>query len=149
MKNRERLLQKLAALPQRARAAIKPAVEQGAAEIIAMQKSLVPKETGALERSIQAVRGDVNRRVGLSTGDVKGDPDLTVAIVAGDETAYYARWVEFGTAPHINGGKFKGSQNPGMRAQPFFYGPVRALRRRVKSRITRATRKAAREVASS
>jgi HK97 gp10 family phage protein len=151
VQNRERLLRKLAALPERARQAIKPAVKEGADEIVAMQKNLVPKGgTGALARSIMAVSGNVNKRTaGLSTGEVKGDPDLTVSIVAGDETAYYARWIEFGTAPHENGGLFKGTQNPGIRAQPFFYPPVRALRRRVKSRITRATRKAAKEIAGS
>jgi hypothetical protein len=115
-----------------------------------MQKRLVPKDSGALERSIKAVKGKVNKRTaGLSTGEVQGDPDLSVTIVAGDETAYYARWVEFGTAPHQNGGMFKGSHNPGVRARPFFYPPIRALRRRVKSRITRATRKASREIANS
>lgn len=151
VKNRDKLLRKLAALPQRVKDQIKPAIEEGAAEIVKMQKSLVPKgDTGALERSIRTARGTVNRRTAvLSTGEVKGDPDLTLTIVAGDETAYYARWIEFGTAPHENKGKFAGTQNPGIRAQPFFYPPVRALRRRVKSRITRATRKAAKEVAGS
>src|SRR5690606_27826671 len=135
--------------PQKARERIAPAIRQGADEIVTMQKRLVPKDSGALERSIEAVNGNVNTRTdSLSTGSVQGDPDLTVTIVAGDAQAFYARMVEFGTAPHENRGLFAGSQHPGTRPQPFFYPPVRALRRRVKSRITRATKKAVREVAN-
>lgn len=33
--------------------------------------------------------------------------------------AFYARFVEFGTAPRINGGKFAGTQHPGTAPQPF------------------------------
>lgn len=33
--------------------------------------------------------------------------------------AFYARFVEFGTAPHINGGRFSGTQHPGTSPQPF------------------------------
>ncbi|MCB5173646.1 HK97-gp10 family putative phage morphogenesis protein [Microvirga lenta] len=153
VRNRDKLLRKLAALPQKARQTIGPAIDQGAAEIVGMQKRLVPKESGALERSIRAVKGNYkaeNANVrGVSAGGVQGDPDLSVTIVAGDAAAWYARLVEFGTAPHENKGLFAGTQHPGTRPQPYFYPPVRALRKRVKSRITRATKKAAREVASS
>lgn len=150
--NRERLLAKLAALPQKVKTQVGLAIDQGAAEIVSMQKRLVPKDSGALERSIKAVKGsytpdNANVRGVGTTG--AGDPDLTVHIVAGNAEAWYARLVEFGTAPHINGGKFKGTSNPGTSARPYFYPPVRALRRRVKSRITRATKKAAQEVAGS
>lgn len=151
VQNREKLLRKLAALPQKARQAIGPALEQGAAEIVAMQKRLVPKDTGALERSIKYVKGTYtpDRKARGLGGSGAGDPDLTVRVVAGDAEAWYARLVEFGTPPHVNAGKFAGSQHPGTRPQPFFYPPVRALRKRVKSRITRATKKAAREIAKS
>lgn len=33
--------------------------------------------------------------------------------------AFYARFVEFGTAPHINGGRFAGTMNPGTPPRPF------------------------------
>jgi len=117
-----------------------------------MQKRLVPKDSGALERSIRVVKGSYtpdNANVRGVGGAGDGDPDLTVRVVAGDATAWYARLVEFGTAPHINRGRFPGTQHPGTRPQPYFFPAVRALRRRVKSRITRATRKAAREIANS
>lgn len=139
-------------MPLKARQAIAPALEQGANEIAAMQKRLVPKASGALERSIRVVKGNYtpdNANVRGVGGAGAGDPDLTVRVVAGDATAWYARLVEFGTAPHENGGRFAGTQNPGTKAQPYFYPAVRALRRRVKGRITRATKKAVKEVASS
>ena len=152
VQNRDRLLKKLADLPTKTRAAIKPAIQQGADEIVAMQKRLVPKRSHNLERSIKSVSGNYtpdNANVrGVGGGGKGGDPDLTVHVVAGDAKAWYARLVEFGTAPHINGGKFKGTQHPGAKARPYFYPAVRALRRRVKSRITRATKKAAQQVAS-
>lgn len=114
-----------------------------------MQKRLC--QSRRVAESITTQRGDVAKQVSgsLSTGDLKGDPDLTISITAGNKEAYWARWEEFGTAPHINGGRFAGSDHPGTAPRPFFYPPVRALKRRVKSRITRATKKAAREVAGS
>jgi hypothetical protein len=47
-----------------------------------------------------------------------------------------------------NGGKFKGSQHPGTAAQPFFYPSYRALKKRAKSRMSRAAKKAAQRVAA-
>jgi hypothetical protein len=140
----------MAALPEKIRQEIAPALEQSAAEIVAMQKRLVPTKSGALERSIKYVKGtytpdNANVR-GVGTAG-EGDPDLTVHIVAGDATAYYASFVEFGTAPHENKGKFAGTEHPGSKPTPFFYGPYRALRRRTKSRITRATKKGIKKVA--
>jgi HK97 gp10 family phage protein len=117
-----------------------------------MQKRLVPKDSGALERSIKVVKGNYtpdNANVRGVGGAGAGDPDLTVRVVAGNAEAWYARLVEFGTAPHENKGKFAGTDHPGTKAQPYFFPAVRALRRRVKARITRATKKAVKEVAGS
>jgi HK97 gp10 family phage protein len=61
--------------------------------------------------------------------------DLTATIYVGDDEAYYARWIEFGTQK--------------MAAQPFFFVAYRALRKRSKSRIKRSQRKAAKKVAAS
>jgi hypothetical protein len=114
-----------------------------------MQKRLARSKRVA--ETIQAHRGGASTENSgsLSSGGVKGDPDLTVTITAGNKEVFWARWEEFGTAPHKQGGMFKGTDHPGTAARPFFYGPFRALRKRVKSRITRATRKATREIASS
>ncbi len=138
------------ALPNEVRSAIKQALAQGADEITDMQKRLVPKKTRKLHDSIkQTYGGGRERYSSLSVGTGGGDPDLTVRISAGNSAVRYAHLVEFGTAPHINGGIFKGTKNPGTSAQPFFYPAYRALRKKVKSRISRATTKAAKKVAGS
>ncbi|APX83812.1 hypothetical protein BV511_03155 [Methylorubrum extorquens] len=148
---RSALLRKLALLPEAARREIAKAIEQSAEEIAAAQRRQAPKRTGALERSIVVSRGGVVPKyasVGRSGVTEKGDPDLTVIVSAGNDRVRYAHLVEFGTAPHENKGLFEGSQHPGTRPSPFFFPVYRAYRRRVKSRLTRATKKAARSVAA-
>ncbi len=149
---RSALLRKLALLPQAAREEIAKAINQSAEEIAAAQRRLAPKKTGALERSIVVSRGGAVPKyasVGRSGATEKGDPDLTVIVSAGNSQVRYAHLVEFGTAPHENKGLYEGSQHPGAKAKPFFFGPYRAYRKRAKSRMTRATKKAARAVAAS
>lgn len=149
IRGRERLLAKMKALPPQVRSAIKQALAQGADEITNMQKRLVPVDSGDLRDSIAQTWGAGKVRYSsLNAGAETGDPDLTVRLSAGNSKVRYAHLVEFGTAPHINGGKFAGSQHPGTAAHPFFFPAYRALRKRVKSRITRATNKAAKTVAS-
>jgi HK97 gp10 family phage protein len=142
------LNRKLKALPALAGAAIKLAMEQGADEIVAMMKRLVPVDNGDLRDSIGWTWGDAptySQRIGAvksKTGNLK------ITIFAGNSKVRYAHLVEFGSAPHINGGMFAGTQNPGAKAQPFFFVAFRALRRRTKSRITRAINKSAKQIAS-
>jgi HK97 gp10 family phage protein len=153
IERRQQALAKLAALPAQARSRIKQAIAESADEIVAMQKRLVPVQTGRLRDSIQQHWGNAPKlsSAGVSMKAGAGDPDLTVIITAGGgprETGWYARFVEFGTAPHEQGGKFAGAQHPGTAARPFFYPAYRALKRRAVSRVSRATGKAAREVAA-
>ena len=149
VENREKLLAKMAALPGSVRSAIKQALAESADELTAMQKRFAPKRTGALADSItQTWGGGKVAHATLGGGGQAGDPDLTVRISAGNKRVRYAHLVEFGTAPHIVGGRFKGALHPGTNAKPFFFPPYRALRKRMKSRITRATNKAAKQVAA-
>lgn len=162
MTNRDRLLKKLAALPHHVRSAMKQALAQGADELVDMQKRLAPvgppsgaqaakgARPGALRDSIKQTWGDSKVAYASLRGGAgeKGDPDLTVTITAGNSEVRYAHLVEFPTAPHKVGGKFKGAQHPGTQAQPFFYPAYRALKRRIKSRINRETKKAMRRAAS-
>lgn len=162
---RERLLKKMAAIPQAIRKDIATAIEAGANDIVSLQKQLAPKQSGDLRNSIRAVKGSYtpeNANVrGMSASAAEGnDPDLTVHIVAGDDKAWYARLVEFGTAPHeirpkrpggllnVYGRMIESVSHPGAKPRPFFYPAYRALRRRVKGRITRATKRAIKKVAS-
>ncbi len=148
--NRARLERKLQRMPAAVKAQIKLAMEAQADDIVRMMKSLAPQgKTGALRASIgwtwgAAPKGSMtiaSVRSGLGTG-------LTLTIYAGNRDAYYARWVEFGVAAHENGGMFAGTQNPGTRAQPFFYVSWRANKKRSIRAIRAATRKAVKKVAS-
>lgn len=150
----DRLKRRFAQIPPHVRSAIRQAMAQGADEIVAFQKRLAPVSPrgthghapGALRDSIVQTWGGVggpkfaSLRVG--TGSERAAGDLSVTITAGNSGVRYAHLVEFGTAPHPQGGKFTGTDHPGTAPQPFFYPPYRALRRRVKARISRAMKRA-------
>ncbi|MBB3972779.1 HK97 gp10 family phage protein [Hansschlegelia beijingensis] len=139
-------------------------IAKGADEIVAMQRALAPVEDGDLKRSISWTFGEAPPtratgapRIKRSTF-VPGDNDIRATIYAGDDVAFYARWVEFGTAPHSlakgadrtrNKLQDVGGWHPGARPRPFFFTPYRTLKKRVVSRISRGIRKAARKVARS
>ncbi len=151
VRNRDALLRKLAALPPAVRSAVKQALAQGADQITDEMKRLAPKDTGKLRNSIVQTWGGGKVRYSSLAGSSgeAGDPDLSVRISAGNSEVRYAHLVEFGTAPHINGGRFAGTKHPGTSPRPFFYPAYRANKRRVKSRISRATTRAVKQVASS
>lgn len=175
--SRERTLRILSAVPKVVRERLRPVIEAQAAEVVAMQKRLVPAESGALRKSIRWRMGSFEvassanltagggRRGGAKGGGlaVKGDPDLTATIVAGDRVAFYARFVEFGTKAHRIRPRTRGGSlaiggrvlapgevvsHPGARPKPFFFGPFRASRKRIKRRVATATGKAVREAAA-
>jgi len=144
----DRLRRKLKRFPEAVEAEIKAAMEVSANEIVAMMKSLVPVDGGALRDSIAWTWGAAPKG-SMTIGRVQsGSGNLVITIYAGGGDAFYAFMVEFGSAPHLNGGRFQGSQHPGVAAQPFFFFSFRALRRRAKGRVTRAINKAAKQVAA-
>lgn len=149
--SRERTLKILAAIPKEIRKGVRVQIEKQAGSIVDTQKRLVAEDSGALRDSIRYQMGDVElaSSANLASGAAgKGDPDLTATIIAGDRDAYYARFVEFGTAPHTNGGKFAGTDHPGTAAKPFFYAPFRANRKRAKAAVSRAIGKAVKAAVS-
>jgi HK97 gp10 family phage protein len=150
IQNKDRFLKKLAAIPQAARQEMQAALKTSGDEIADLARSFAPKKSGALARSIGSTIGayvtdNANVRGVQATA---GGHDLSVTIHAGDAQAYYAAFVEFGTAPHPNGGLFKGSEHPGSSPQPFFFPAFRLGKKRAKSRISRAINKAAKKVAA-
>lgn len=126
----DKLERKLKAMPREVQSAISVALEQNAEELTAMQRRLVPVDDGVLRGSIGWEFGSGESRIGL-----KGQYGLAVTITAGGGDAYYAPWVEFGTSD-------------GKPAASFFFPSYRALRKRMKSRITRAQNKAIKEIAA-
>lgn len=145
----DRLRRKLTkTIPEAARARIKEALEASANEAVAQMKRLAPVDDGDLQASISWTWGDAPKGALALATSTKSVDGMRVTIFAGNAEAYYARFVEFGTSPHRNKGKFAGSQHPGTRAQPFFFPGWRIARKKVKGRVTRAIRAAAREAAA-
>lgn len=148
----DRLNRKLALLPIAAQRRIREAMADGAREIVAMMKSLVSVDSGALRDSIDWTWGAAPKG-SLTIASVRGrgmsstGSENTITIFAGNADAYYARFVEFGTAAHTAGGMFAGATIPAIAASPFFFVSYRANRKRVKRKITQAVNKSAREVA--
>jgi len=131
VQNLDKLRAKLRRMPDEVKREIRGALEKNANELVQMQKRLVPVDDGDLRDSIQWEWGSGDEsRIG-----VKGQEGLAITVSAGDEAAFYAKWVEFGTSD-------------GKPSQGFFYSPYRALRKRMKSRLSRAQNKAIRKIAA-
>lgn len=147
--NLDRLNRKLVKLPAVAKQMIRQAMEAKANEIVAMMKNLVPVDDGTLRDSIGWTWGKAPKgSLTLASVQATGDSDMTLTIYAGNKEAFYARWVEFGTARHENGGLFAGSIHPGTTAQPFFFVSWRANKRRTVRAIRKASRDSAKKVAA-
>ena len=145
----DRLKRKLAKLPAVAKQMIRQAMEAKANEIVAMMKNLVPVDDGTLRDSIGWTWGKAPKgSLTLASVQATGDNDMTLTIYAGNKEAFYASWVEFGTARHENGGLFAGSIHPGTTAQPFFFVSWRANKRRTVRAVRKASRDAAKKVAA-
>lgn len=138
MQGQAALKARFEAVPQKIRDALAKQLELEAAKVVADMKRLVPVDTGALRDSINWTWGDAPAG-SLSIGKVRGREfgKISITIYAGtrdkslgDADAFYARFQEFGTVK--------------MTASPFFYPAWRANKTRVKSALSRAVKKAAR-----
>ena len=161
----DRLKRQLAAIPASVQAAVAASLETNATEMATAIERAAPVADGDLRNSIGWSEGEPPpttatgafriRRANISPrGRVLMDEGLLFTVYAGDDKAFYARWVEFGTAPHntAKGGgnksfKGKGTGHPGTRPQPFFFPVVRARKKLVKGRVARAANKAIKQAA--
>ncbi len=178
MSGLDKLNRKLYRLPQAAKDELAKAMEAGAKEIVALAKTLVPvgkspptyagsNNPNALKNSInwtwgEAPKGSIVLGTIRPSGNSKAD-DLKITIYAGDDEAFYARWVEFGTRSHgidakanNPGGMSRGQNNfgrhvdhPGAKATPFFFPAYRASRKRVRARLSKAITTSVKKVAKS
>ena len=130
---KRRLTRKLDDLPKVAQAEIRRAMERHAKALVRMMRRLVPVGDGDLKRSIGWTWDEPPKgSLPLATGSLHGS---TITVYAGNDEAFYARFVEFG--------------RENVPAQPFFLYAWRALGKKAKRAIKAAARRAARKVASS
>lgn len=135
-------------------------MESGAEDIVNTARNLVPVDELTLYESIGWTWGNAPKgSIVLGRTSRRPGDGLRITIYAGNNEAFYARWVEFGTQAHnvaSGGGTVAGKKSlasggglghPGARAQPFFFPAYRANRRRVRSKIARATNAAAKKFA--
>lgn len=154
------LQRKIEALKYETRAQIEKAMELAAQDIVDLARALVPIDEMTLYDSIGWTWGEPPKgSITLARSRRKPSDGFRITVYAGDDKAYYARWVEFGTQPHntaFGGGTAYGKRqlagggglgHPGARAQPFFFPAYRASRKRARSRITRAINAAAKRQA--
>ena len=142
-----KLARQLKAMSTETRSAIKQAIAESADEMVELARKLAPKKSGKLAKSIVATFGGNAPKYSTFRSKLEGDPDLSAVISAGNSKVRYAHMVEFGTAPHVNKGRFAGTRNPGTEARPFFFVSYRATKKSMKSRIARAVTRAARKAA--
>lgn len=163
-----RLRARLAKIPDIAREAAAAAMEEGAQEIVDAMKKAAPVQTGDLRDSIGWTWGEVPAGSlvidEIRSGKNKGDQYATmrIKIYAGSREAFYARFIEFGTAPHslelnasvdrassgsaINQRRQQSSkQHPGTPAQPFFFPTWKRERAKFRRRIRERVRKRIKE----
>lgn len=147
MKGLDKLRRKLREIPEAAKAAARLTVVEEAGRMAGLMKGLVPRKSGELHDSIHVTGpGETTPPYSQPGGAQVAGPEQAI-ITAGDTDVRYAHLVEYGTAPHINGGMFEGSMHPGAKAQPFFWPAYRALRgkakRKIGSTITKSMKQAA------
>lgn len=129
----------LKALPDAVRKQVRQAILGGAEEMADTMRRLAPVDKGELRDSIVVTPGDEDEALynKVRARRVEKDPYLA-AIIHSD--LFYAPFEEFGTAPHINEGERPGTQNPGVKAQPFFFPGYRSRKKAVIAKINRAAR---------
>ena len=137
---------RLKRIPPLVREEARDALRRNAIELQTAIKTAAPRDSGDLAESIAWQWSDGTRIKYSQRGKSKSVPArgnvIAVRVSAGNARVRYAHLVEFGAAPHVAGGKFKGAQHPGAPAQPFFYPTYRARKRRVKNNMRRVLRAA-------
>lgn len=139
MIGREALNRKLRLLPDAFKAVATEILSKAADAIVASMKNLVPVDQGDLRASIGWTFGDAPKDATAfaKSRPIKAAGNMTITIFAGNDTAFYARFVEFGVL------------KIGVSAQPFFYPAWRIHKKRLRSALTRGLNKEARRIAAS
>lgn len=128
-------------VPKATRKRLREAIRQSAESMADTMRNLAPHKTGRLRDSIKVTPGDEDLTLYEKTSPHRTFPDPELAMII-HTNLRYSRYVEFGTAAHINAGEFIGSENPGSRAKPFFFPGYRARKKDTHRRINNAAKTA-------
>lgn len=132
------------AIPTEMEREIHAALEKTGNEVTGAIKPRVPKRSGNLQESVDWNYGDPKAGT-LGAASVRLDKRLAkvparlrISVYVGGKGSAHAHLVEHGTEERFTDtGVSRGVSPP----QPFFYPVIRAYRRRIKGRLTRAGRK--------
>ena len=145
VRNKDRLYSKLAKLAPAASKELEQAAGQSAKEMTSLAQSYVRVDSGDLRDSIVATPPG-----GTPPDHSQGArkvPKGAWMVTAGNNAVRYPHLVEYGAKAHKAGGKFAGAAHPGAPAQPYFWPSYRLVRRKHRSRATRAINKSIKDVA--
>lgn len=179
VKGRERLKRQIRAIPETVKEASRNSLIENAKGMSGRIRLAAPmgrfgtsRKPGTLKRSVGWTQGDPPKtkatgafRPRPANAGALRDAGLRVTIFAGNDEAFYPRWVEFGTKAGLRDYQRKSNRavnnrynrrmglvgkkkiigkrhHPGTKAQPFFYPVVRLYRKSARSRMVRAQNKA-------
>lgn len=108
------------------------------ADVAAKIAARAPYKTGEYHDSIEAGLVSANPAARKRPGYRKPKDGNAVGIFGN----FIWRFLEFGTAPHVNGGMFEGSEHPGTNAKPHVFPTWRANRNAVKKAVRQGLNKA-------
>lgn len=143
-----KLAKRLEAIPAEIVAELRPALVKGAEDVASAMRALAPEDEGDLKASIAVTGPGQTTPAYASEGDRRTAGPNQALVTVGNPDVRHGHMVEFGTAPHTNGGQFAGTQNPGTEAQPFMQPAVRITRAKVQRRITTAINRAVKKAAT-
>lgn len=134
--NKDALFARLRKLVPGVEAQMGKANLESANEMASLARGLAP--TGASRKLKASIRIESGPRPG-SYRVAAGGAATTKNVRAGSGKPFdYSLGIEFGTKPHVNSGIFAGSQNPGVRRHSFFWSAYRLMRKKIRSRASRA-----------
>jgi HK97 gp10 family phage protein len=119
-KLRKQLLERI---PAAAKQAMQESLETSGREMVSTAKALAPVREGELRASITMTTAGEKTPL-YSSGGRQAVGDLSVKVTAGDYLVRYAALVEYGTKK--------------MAARPFFWPAYRSIKKRLRSRTSRA-----------
>lgn len=145
VRRKDRLFAKLRRLAPETQRELVQANRKSAYEMASTAKGFAPVKTGKLRDSIEVTPpGAVPPSYSQGAAQV---PPGAFMVTAGNSQVRYPHLVEYGTHAHAQAGMFEGTTHPGNPPQPFFWPAYRLLRKRMRSRASRAITKAVKKVA--